>query len=162
MPHRRRASSAAAPGFTLIEVMVATTVFVVGVVGLAPIFLIAARTVAGARTTTYAVILAEGKMEQLRAESEDTIDALARNTADCCDFLDATGRLLGGGTSPPAGTAFIRQWSVDPLPASPDHVFVIQVRVVRVRDGQSTRSLAGPRLSDEARIVSLRTLRGTR
>jgi len=152
--------------------MVATTVFVVGVVGLAPIFLLAARATAGARMTTYAAILAQAKMEQLRTEPEESaggtalspspVDALARNTAGYSDFLDANGRSLGGGTLPPASTAFVRRWSIEPLPANPDRTLVLQVRVVRLRDGRADRLPGAPRFPDEARIVSLKTQRGTR
>jgi len=163
--------------------MVATTVFVVGVVGLAPLFILAARVTSGARATTYAAVLAQGKMEQLRAlawsvddrdqpisdtttdtsiEPETSAggtglspspgDTLTRNRRGYCDFLDANGRSLGGGTTPPADTTFVRRWSIDPLPTSPDHAVVIQVLVLRLRDGA-----AGVR--GDAHIVSVKTRR---
>jgi prepilin-type N-terminal cleavage/methylation domain-containing protein len=56
-----------ARGFSLLEVLVATTILVVGVAGLAPLFVLASRANRTARTTTVAVLLAEQKMEQLRA-----------------------------------------------------------------------------------------------
>jgi len=179
-------------GFSLIEVMVATTVFVVGVVGLAPLFLLAARATSLARTTTYAAVLAQEKMEQLRSLSwgfdafnqpiSDTTtdvtsepealaggtglspspaDALSRNTAGYCDFVDANGRSLGGGTTPPAGAAFVRRWSIEPLSANPDHTIVIQVLVMRLRAGAIERRSGAARQPEEARIVSVKTRRAS-
>ena len=66
------------------------------------------------------------------------------------------GRLLGGVgpletmlTMPtmraPDGTAFIRRWSVEPLPANPDNAMVLQVLVITRRDFAATWS-PGPRL----------------
>jgi len=54
-------------GFSLLEVLVATTIMLVGVAGLAQSFVLASRANRAARTTTVAVLLAEQKMEQLRA-----------------------------------------------------------------------------------------------
>jgi prepilin-type N-terminal cleavage/methylation domain-containing protein len=56
----------------------------------------------------------------------DTLDA---NVAGYCDFLDAEGQWLGAGTTPPANTAWIRRWMVQPTAADPD-LLVIQVLVV--------------------------------
>jgi prepilin-type N-terminal cleavage/methylation domain-containing protein len=154
-------------GFSLVEVMVATTIFVVAAVGLAPLLLLAARTTAGARATTYAAVLAREKMEQLRAEpvasgggtglSPSPPRALYENTPGYCEFLDANGRWLGAGTAPPAGTAFLRRWSISPLPASPDHVLVLQVLVTGLHTGAGAPGRA--RAPEEARIVSVKTRR---
>ena len=54
-------------GFSLLEALVATTVLTVGVVGLAQLSEIATRATAGAKATTFATILAQQKMEQLRS-----------------------------------------------------------------------------------------------
>jgi prepilin-type N-terminal cleavage/methylation domain-containing protein len=54
-------------GFTLAEVMVATALLATAVVTLANLFGVATRTNLGARNTTYATVLAEQKMEELRA-----------------------------------------------------------------------------------------------
>jgi len=178
----------ASPGFSLVEVMVATTVFVVGVVGVAPLFILAARATSGARTTTYTAVLAQEKMEQLRALrwgfdafdqpvsdlSTDTSaeleasaggtglspspgDALARNTSGYCDFLDTNGRSLGGGTAAPAGAVFVRRWSIATLASNTDQAIVIQVLVIRIRNGAATMLPGATRLPDEARFVSLKT-----
>jgi len=53
-------------GFSLLEVLVATTIVMVGVAGLAQLLAVATRANTTARATTYASILAQEKMEQLR------------------------------------------------------------------------------------------------
>lgn len=60
------ASSTNESGFSLIEVMMATTLMAVALVSLAQLFAVATRNNIGARYSTMAAILAEQKMEQLR------------------------------------------------------------------------------------------------
>jgi type II secretory pathway pseudopilin PulG len=76
--------------------------------------------------------------------------ALDRNTAGYCDFLDAFGRSLGGGTSAPAGTAMVRRWAVLPLAVSTE-ALVIQVRLL-------SRTAADRNVIDPA-AVTLTTVR---
>jgi type II secretory pathway pseudopilin PulG len=54
-------------GFTLIEVCVATGILVTAVVALAQMFVIATKTNMSARQTSYAALLADQKIEELRA-----------------------------------------------------------------------------------------------
>ena len=144
-------------GFSLLEVLVATTIMVVGVAALAQLFVMATRANHRARTTTFAAVLAQQKMEQLRGLtwgfdaiglplSDPTTDLrpaelgrrhgtraarpgdAQQNTSGYCDFVDANGQSLGGGATPPAGTAFVRRWSIEPLPTNPNNTIVIQVR----------------------------------
>jgi prepilin-type N-terminal cleavage/methylation domain-containing protein len=56
-----------ARGFSLLEVLVATTIVVVGIAALAQLFGIATRANSSAKTTTVATVLAQQKMEQLRS-----------------------------------------------------------------------------------------------
>ena len=53
-------------GFSLLEVLVATTLMAVGLTALAQLFAVSTRSNHGAKTTTYAAVLAQQKMEQLR------------------------------------------------------------------------------------------------
>ena len=53
-------------GFSLLEVLVATTMMAVGLTALAQLFAVSTRTNYSAKTTTYAAVLAQQKMEQLR------------------------------------------------------------------------------------------------
>jgi type II secretory pathway pseudopilin PulG len=62
----RRTQAFGEGGFSLLEVLVATTIVMVGVSGLAQLLAIATRANTTARATTYASILAQQKMEQLR------------------------------------------------------------------------------------------------
>jgi type II secretory pathway pseudopilin PulG len=54
-------------GFSLAEVLVATVVMVTGVVSMAGMFVLATRSNNTARNTSFATILAEQKLEQLRS-----------------------------------------------------------------------------------------------
>jgi len=54
-------------GFSLLEVLIATTVLTVGLTALAQLFAISTRANFSAKSTTMASILAQQKMEQLRA-----------------------------------------------------------------------------------------------
>lgn len=55
--------------------------------------------------------------------------ALDRDVAGYAEYLDAAGRSLGGAPAAPAGSAFVRRWSIAPLAASPSMALVLQVRV---------------------------------
>jgi Tfp pilus assembly protein PilV len=54
-------------GFSLIEVMVATGLLVTALVTLAQLFVISTRSNLGSHNTTYASVLAEQKLEELRS-----------------------------------------------------------------------------------------------
>jgi len=178
-----------ARGFSLVEVLAATTILTVAIVALAQLFTISIRANDGARKTTIAAVLAQQKMEQLRGlawgfdtlglpltdTSTDTSvvperptgghglspspsDALAHNTEGYCDFVDGSGRLLGGGATPPEGAAYIRRWSIDPLPTNPNNTIILQVLVTRWRDrGAADTAGRAIRLPDEARLATART-----
>ena len=174
----------AAGGFSLLEVLVATTILLVALTALAQLSAMATRANTTARTTSTTTLLAVQKMEQLRAltwgfdssgnpSSDTTTDiavlpprsnegvglspspggALEQNTPGYCDFVDASGRSLGGDESEAVGASFARRWSIEPLPTSPD-TLVLQVVVTRLRT-----STAGPvkLLPDEARLIGAKT-----
>jgi len=85
---------------------------------------------------------------------------LGANTVGYVDYLAANGASLGGvSTTPPAGAAYIRRWSVEPLPTDPDNTIVLQVLVTRWRNRSTADTTTGPvtRLPDEARIISVKT-----
>jgi prepilin-type N-terminal cleavage/methylation domain-containing protein len=169
-----------ARGFSLLEVLLATTVLVVGVAGLAPSFPIASRANRLARDATVATLLAAQKMEQLRAAawsvdptgaplSDTTTDltsalaagaggvglsaspagSLTQNVLGYCDFLDASGVVVGDADAAPAGAIYARRWSIDPLPSNPSDTLVLQVLVTRF-------DATAPRPED-VRLVSVRT-----
>jgi type II secretory pathway pseudopilin PulG len=82
--------------------------------------------------------------------------ALSANVAGYCDFLGAWGEALGGGapgfgggTVAPDGAAYIRRWSIDPLPADPGDTIVLRVLVAPI----------GARSSDQVTVTTVRRRR---
>jgi hypothetical protein len=56
---------------------------------------------------------------------------LAESTAGYVDFLDADGRWIGSGLSPPGGAAFLRRWSVNAADSCAPSGRVLRVAVWR-------------------------------
>ena len=79
------------------------------------------------------------------------------NTNGYVDYLDKYGNSLGGGTAVPAGTIFIRRWSVEPLPTNPNNTLVLQVLVSQLNNRGTDNTTSTKRLPDEARIMSVKT-----
>ena len=176
-------------GFSLLEVLFATTIMAVALTALAQLFAMSTRANANARTTTFASVLAQQKMEQLRGLtwgfdalglplSDTTTDltvvpenttggkglspspagTLGTNTPGYVDFLDNGGTSLGTGAVPATGTAYVRRWSVEPLPTNPNNTLVLQVMVTRLRNrGTADLTVDVKRLPDEARLISVKT-----
>ena len=154
-------------GFSLIEVLLATTLTTVAAVGLAQLAGMSARVNHVARSSTLASTLASQKMEQLRALAW-TLDAagnpvsetglassppgaLVQDTAGYCDYVDAAGRSLGGPPAP-IGAEFVRRWSVEPLALN--ETLLVQVSVTRIGARAGNR-----RASGETRLADVRTRR---
>ncbi len=55
--------------------------------------------------------------------------ALDDDTVGYVDFLDRRGAWVGAGPSPPAATAFVRRWSIQPVATAAD-ALALQVRVL--------------------------------
>jgi type IV pilus modification protein PilV len=91
-------------GFTLIEVLVATTLTTIGTLALAQLCVMAMRANQDARATTFATVLASQKMEQLRALAW-TAAALGVPISDLATNTTVVPHLSSGGTglsaSPP-------------------------------------------------------------
>lgn len=177
-------------GFSLLEVLVASTIMIAGVASLAQLFLVSTRNNAAAKSTSIAAMLAQQKMEQLRAlewgfdalglpSTDTTTDTtvvpeganggtglspspagtLNNNTVGWVDYLDKYGTQLGGGTTtPPGSAAYIRRWSVEPLPTNPNNTLVLQVLVTPngLRTGADT-STSVVRNNQEARFITVKT-----
>ena len=174
-------------GFSIVEVLVATGLLATALVALAQLFAIATSTNAAARTSTLTMMLAEQKIEQLRALqytfdraglpvqdidtdlavyppvaggkglSPHTDNTLQANTDGYVDYLDHWGRTLGGGTVIPGNTAFIRRWSVEPLPTNPNNVLILQVLVTRQRDRGTGDLGSVSRGPQEARLLTIKS-----
>ena len=180
-------------GFSLLEVLFATSILTVAIVALAQLFVVSTRANTSARATTFTAVLAQQKLEQLRSltwgfdgvglpltDTSTDISALAEtptggkgltpspqgalgaNTDGYCDFIDGNGLSLGGGTTPPGGTVYVRRWSVEPLPTNPNNTLVLQVLVTRNRNrGAADAAVSVNRLPDEARVISVKTRKAT-
>ena len=83
--------------------------------------------------------------------------ALQENTKGWIDFLDRNGQIVGNDTSPPAGAVYFRRWSVEPLPTNPNNTIIIQVLVGRIRDRGAADEGRVDRLSEEARVATVKT-----
>ena len=64
---KSRSSSSSAAGFSLIEVLVATLLLAMALASLAQLFAVSTTSNMGARTTTFTAVLAQQKLEELRA-----------------------------------------------------------------------------------------------
>jgi len=184
------ASSKSESGFSLIETMVATGLLAGAVVVLGQMFAIAMADTTSARTGTFAAVLAEQKMEQLRGLtwgfdiiglpltdttsnialpiqsaaggpglSPSPSDSLRSNVDGYVDYIDQFGRIIGGGTTVPGATVYIRRWSVEPLPTNPNNTVILQVVVTRSRNRGTADSTEGStrRMRDEARLMTVKT-----
>ena len=74
-----------------------------------------------------------------------TLDA---NIVGYVDYLDADGRWVGHGASPPATAAYIRRWSVQPLASDPDDMLVLHVLA-------GTRGVRGGLSSEAVRLATI-------
>lgn len=175
-------------GFSLVEVLLATLLLATGVIGAAQMFLLATQANLTARRGTYTATLAQEKMEQLRGLawgfdpvglplsdfttnvavdpptdggvglSASPANALSANVDGYVDYVDRYGRTLGGGILPPANTAYVRRWSIEPLPSNPNNTLILQVLTFAL--GDRVNAGAGEvldRVRDESRMVSVKT-----
>ena len=110
-------------GFSLVEVIIATAVFAVGLVSLVQLSLLAQAANRSAALVTAAAVLAQDKMEQLRARQWP--DA----SSSCCEYFDVHGVPLAGAAGAPVGTAFVRRWAISPVSAFPESARVLRVWV---------------------------------
>jgi len=174
-------------GFTLVEVLVAAGLVATGATVLAALLTLAAVANRTARHATFATVLAQQKMEQLRGlawgfdgagspVTDVTTDisvvpfnnggvglspspagSLARNLSGYVDYLDANGAWVGSGSTIPRAAVYIRRWSIEPLPAGPDNTLVLQVLVMRKASRNDGGGGSGPRLPEDARLTSVKT-----
>ena len=164
------------------EVLVAMGVILLATLGGMQLVTMAIGMMSEARTHALATRLASSRMEQLRAlrfefdmsglpvtdtTADLTVDppgvggsglrpsgpsALADSTPGYVDYLDAQGRWVGSGASPPGGASLVRRWSVEPADAGGD-LLVLQVLVRRL-DGGATG--ASGRAAGEVRLTTQR------
>jgi type II secretory pathway pseudopilin PulG len=106
-------SNSGEAGFSLVEVMLATTLMAVALISLAQLFALSTQANGAARTSTFAAILAEQKMEQLKGLTWgfDTLNLPMSDLTTNVAAFEATGSCpaaaagAGVGLSPsPAGS----------------------------------------------------------
>lgn len=99
--------SSSSSGFTIAEVLVALASIAVLLTGAAGLLLTASGSIRAARLGTTATLLAQQKIEQLRANSA----ALPGESGE--DFL-----ALDGAPAPQAAAVFVRRWNASPVPGT--------------------------------------------
>ena len=85
---------------------------------------------------------------------------LRTNVPPYVDYLDGQGRWVGNGLSPPPQAAFIRRWSVKPLPGDPSRTVILSVLVTTVAQDQARPGPWTARSGTETLLVTLNTRKG--
>ena len=157
-----------AAGFSLVEVLVATAVVTVGVASLAQLFTVSARANRVAKATTMTLLLAQQKMEELRADAADASasppSALAANTPGFFDHIDWSGISLGGDSiAPPGGSVYVRRWAIEPLDGQEGasggagYAIVMKVLVIELTGTHADEGSGVARTPGEARLAGVKT-----
>lgn len=96
-PTRRRAAAVPRPegGFTMMEVLIALAILLLGIAGLLSMQMSAMRATSFSRHATEASMLAEDKMEALRTVA--TASITCPSVAACTETVDARGNLDADG-----------------------------------------------------------------
>jgi prepilin-type N-terminal cleavage/methylation domain-containing protein len=130
-----------ASGFSLVEVLISMTLFAVAMLSLPQLFASAARASLEAGRVTMGTLLAAQKIEELRS------GPFPRSSASGVELLDST-----GATDPVSGSgpAFVRTWSVEPLPSALRTTIAIRVAVSPYRGGHPVTAIP-----ESARLVTL-------
>ena len=86
-------------------------------------------------------------------------DSLEQNTSGFFDFLDAAGTWVGTGTTTPPTAAYVRRWSIAPLPTNPNNTLLIQVLVTPLSNEQArvASSFTRTRMNGDSLLVSMKT-----
>jgi hypothetical protein len=145
-------------GFSLVEVTIASLLLATSLAALSELFVISVKNNAIAKHGTYTAILAAQKLEHLRVDADvipSSVNTLQIITNGYVDYLDPNGVELGNDPAAiPAGTAYIRRWSVEQVPASA--VLVLQVLVTRRRERGAADAGSVARAPEEARVITAR------
>ena len=106
-------------------------------------------------TTNLSVDPPTGGGVGLAASPNGVLDA---NIPPYVDYLDANGDWVGTGATPPAGTAYVRRWSVEPLPSNPNETLILQVRVIAMH--REARRTGIGALRDDTVLTTVKTRKG--
>jgi prepilin-type N-terminal cleavage/methylation domain-containing protein len=131
-----------ARGFSLVETIIATSLVAVVLVALAQLVGAGVASGAAARARAATNLMAEQKMEQLRALPWASIAVMPQEIPD---YLDAAGHERCAGATDPCGDAvYVRRWSATPASFSSD-VLIIEVDVRLVGKGHGSTTLVTAR-----------------
>ena len=147
-------------GFTLAEVLVATTLLSGGLAAVAQLVALVSRSTIVSRDISYARTLAAQKLSELAYADLAGLavsppDAWMRSVENV-EYLDSGGALLAAGGLPAGDAVYVRRWSVTPLPADVTGGVVFQVSAGRLRR-QPGGELVDARPFEVARVVGVRT-----
>jgi len=150
-------------GFCLLEVVVATTTLIVALTALAQLLTVAALATRRARAMTLATVLAQQKIEDLVPQAAiggaglpaSPRDALARDVDGYCDFVDASGRIVGLRAPAPGAAVYVRRWSIEALSTSSAGSVVLHVLVTDAHRAGADASAALALQPAGAHIVSV-------
>jgi prepilin-type N-terminal cleavage/methylation domain-containing protein len=133
-------------GFSLVETIVATSLLAVALVTLAQFVGAAVRSGAVARARAATTLMAEQKMEQIRALPWA---AIATMPPDVTDYLDGSGDERCPGAVTPCGEAmYVRRWSATPAPFATGVLIIhVDVRLVGKGHGSTTLVTARARMT---------------
>ena len=86
-------------------------------------------------------------------------DSLEQNTSGFFDFLDAGGNWVGTGAQIPGTAAYVRRWSITPLPTNPNNTLIIQVLVTPLSNeqGRVASPFTRTRMLGDALLISVKT-----
>jgi hypothetical protein len=114
-------------GFSLVEVLIASTILIVALLSLAQLLSLATAANGAAGRATFSAVLAAEKLEELHTL---TWESVRRQAGESVDYLDRSGRPVGNA----AAATYGRRWLIDLLPVDPENSLVIQVIVSGRRD----------------------------
>ena len=129
-------STASARGFTLFETLVATSILVTAIAGIAQVFVLSTHLTRGASASGSALVTAQQKLEALRgvaftydhAGASVTAPVLAPSPASSLDQnIDGSVDWIDDDAQAginPEGAAFVRRWRVSSLAGSPDAIAI--------------------------------------
>ncbi len=87
-------------------------------------------------------------------------NAITEDTPGYVDYLDEQGVWVGNTASGAANAAYVRRWSITPLPTNPNNTLVFQVRVMTVRQAQAVAVAASAptgRFGEETWLTGVKT-----
>ena len=129
-------------GFSLFETIVATSLLATALVALAQLVGAGVQSGAAARARAATTLMAEQKMEQLRALPWATLAAMAPGATD---YLDTAGDEQCAAADEACGDAvYVRRWSATPASFS-SGVLILEVDVRLVGKGHGSTTLVSAR-----------------